>query len=498
MNTVKTGSILPVFGAAAVAFALSAPASQVFEVSDVTGLTNAFKQVSADGDEIRLAPGVYDVGDLAMEANSNLSLPKKHVGCVLSGTGAGPGETVIAGKGKDSGSGRGVISPWSSDFTISNLTIAGGCSAVNGGGISEGAALLVDCVISNNYSAKQGGGSYKTSAVRCIYVGNSSDTMGGGGVFDGCYTENCTFMSNSVKAAYNVFGGGLSGGTHTNAEFYGNVAAMCGGAYNATFVGGRFVGNRSTPGSYGPYGSAVGSCTVSGTYFEDNVSTQASGTDKGEIAKSSNFIDCTFGAHAGKDSTFLTCTFDRCKVNGVMNSGSGSRAILSGCTAKNTLFANTSNAAASYGLAAKSSSLYNCTIANHTNRNVNTYSIVTDGTMVNCIITGTYPRDIASGCKVVMTNCIWETQSGDPSASSVGGHWLNGEDIRYANPGKGDYSLQPGSRAINFGWRDPAYLTFLGDKDLAGRRRVNVKDGVGVIDCGAYEYSPSGLMLIFR
>jgi len=133
---------------------------------------------------------------------------------------------------------------------ISGLTIAGGNSATNGGGISNGGTLtLTNCMLSGD-SATNGGGIYNNGTLtltNCTLSGDSA-TNGGGIYNNGTLTlTNCTLSGDSATN-----GGGIANGgtlTLTNSTLTANRAGAGGGLYTLgsstlvnTIVAGNFQG----------------------------------------------------------------------------------------------------------------------------------------------------------------------------------------------------------------------------------------------------------------
>ena len=127
--------------------------------------------------------------------------------------------------------------------TISGLTITGGNTANNGGGLYNdgGTATLTNCTVSGNTTAP------------------SSPSGYGGGLFNlnGTVTlTNCTVSEN-----YSYYGGGLDNlnGTATlkNCTVSGNSAGTGGGVYNGGSTGTATLNNTSVSGNTAAFGGGI-------------------------------------------------------------------------------------------------------------------------------------------------------------------------------------------------------------------------------------------------
>jgi len=127
--------------------------------------------------------------------------------------------------------------------SISGLTISGGKTTGNGGGLynNGGTATLTNCTVSGN-SASNGGGLWSCGTAmltNCTVSGNSASGYFGGGLYNhGTATlTNCTVSGNSagfVGGLYNSFGSSRT--TLTNTIVAGNTgfSDIGFGAYSGT------------------------------------------------------------------------------------------------------------------------------------------------------------------------------------------------------------------------------------------------------------------------
>jgi CSLREA domain-containing protein len=178
----------------------------------------------------------------------------------------------------------GVLSITSGTVTISGLTIDGGSTDTQGGGISNGGTLtLSGCVVTGNKSAHAGGGIYNAGRVTLndsTVSGNSSTgSEGGGGLYNAgsanATVGNSIVTNNSANAGggiYNASGSvvTVSGSTISANKNFGVRGA---GVYNAgslTVTNSAVSGNGSStslgdgPGIYNDRTCVVTNSTISG------------------------------------------------------------------------------------------------------------------------------------------------------------------------------------------------------------------------------------------
>ncbi len=171
--------------------------------------------------------------------------------------------------------------------SMSGLTITGGATSGDGGGVANfGTLTLTNCTVSGN--AAGGGGGYFAS-------GN------GGGVFNASTATltNCTVIGNSASGYF--FGGG-GGGVSTGAAF-GNAGTMP----TTTLTNCKIMGNSaSAGGGVANYGiTTLNNCTISSNSAADGVG--------GGVLSSVGF---------GSPS-FATITLNNCTISGNTASAGG-------------------------------------------------------------------------------------------------------------------------------------------------------------------------------
>ena len=150
--------------------------------------------------------------------------------------------------------------------SLVGLTITGGSTEENGGGIySRGPLTVTNCVLSGN-SAENGGGIYSdqtTLAVANSTLSNNSAVVNGGGFYNYDSTVTLANSTLSSNAAEEYGGGACNRGrlTAINSAFSGNSAESGGGMSN----------------TYGDGTYDYGTPTVTNCTFSDNLATGGTG-----------------------------------------------------------------------------------------------------------------------------------------------------------------------------------------------------------------------------
>lgn len=172
-------------------------------------------QIAEDGGTIRVAAGVYEPFDTADKVLRILG-------------DSGSAATVVDGGGTNRcaylGPGIGLGSTLSG-FTLRNGRANGSIPEEGGFGGGAHGGTLLDCVVRNNAATRAGGGLARSSARRCMILGNfveGPDQGDGGGAFL-AELRSCLVASNAVLAAgFTARGGGLYGGTAAQCTIVGN------------------------------------------------------------------------------------------------------------------------------------------------------------------------------------------------------------------------------------------------------------------------------------
>jgi hypothetical protein len=154
--------------------------------------------------------------------------------------------------------------------TVSNCVITGN-TANDGGGVGSAlyvSGLLVDCIISNNFSVANGGGAWLVTLTNCVVTGNASASTGGGAY--GSTLNNCIVSNNSAI----LFGGGVGQCRVSHSIIISNLVSgggLGGGAYGGTLNNCTLAGNAGG-GAYG--GAYAGSflCTLNDCLLTGNLS----------------------------------------------------------------------------------------------------------------------------------------------------------------------------------------------------------------------------------
>ena len=247
-----------------------------------------------------------------------------------------------------------------------------------------------------------------------------------------------------------IDGGGVTRcatfGTSTNTVLYGfglvnGYADQCGGgSYYGTLVNCTLSGNSAYYDGGGSYYGVLNNCILSGntvTYYNG----EGGGSNHGTLNNctlSGNSATCGGGSYYG--------TLNNCTLSG--NS-------------------------ATYGGGAYGGTLDNCTLSGNSARYDGGGSYY--GTLNNCIIWGNAaPTSNAVYRSTCSYSCLDETVSGTGNIFT---------DPLFADPEKGDYSLQSTSPCIDTGANEYA----AGDTDIMGNPRIIN----GTVDMGSYEFDPS-------
>ena len=193
--------------------------------------------------------------------------------------------------------------------SLSGLTISGGSSTGNGGGLyNDGTATLTNCTVSGNSAEGDGaavanGTTATLTIVACTISDNTASGLsgyGGGVANSGTATlANCTISGNSA-----VDGGGLwnSGAaatlTLTDSTISGNSAGSGGGLWNSgttatlTLTDCTISGNNATGG--GLYNGAYADCDAHrhdrSREHRVNVTSDIAGTAAGEVTGTYNLV----------------------------------------------------------------------------------------------------------------------------------------------------------------------------------------------------------------
>lgn len=512
------------------AFSLFAAARKPMDVpvDTVEKLVEAIGN-AVSGDRILLAPKTYDLTGVRMskEGDSGYAHLLVSTKCTIAGTGSRRDDTILKGAGNtdcEAGFPLKVLYVSAAGTVISNLTITGGYDTKSkkfGGGVTyaNGGNLVVDCIISNNYTTSSGGGlggKYSTvhtvdrvSAIRCLFVGNGADGCGGAMTCRGSYTLDCVFSNNWTKSS----GGAVMSGSHFGSKFYDNwcysqTAGQGGGAvgrdyvndafiYHGSCVDCVFVGNGYT--NKAVTGAAIYRATaVSNCFFAANHCE----TSNAMIAGVPIVSHCTFADHVDVP-VMMRCSDVPVEVDSCVftNNAVGTDGFFycDPLVVRNSLFVN--NQISGHYCRSGDCDFQNCTFVGNTGA---TTFLSSDCSAVNCVFAGNSPYEIPESASYIpyMTNCLWTSQvkTNDTMttrlAAKCSGTSRLVADVKFKDPANGDYSPK-GIRSplYNAGYEDDAYLAALGKTDCAGGERRKFDK----IDIGAFEMQEKqGLTVIFR
>ena len=556
-------SLLRTGACAAVAFLLAPVAQAAYEatieapngVGDVVALTNALAQANALTDSARasariwLKPGLYNLSGVYMTSSSHLRFKVSASG-MIAGLGEKPKDTILLGGGEAEAhrvlalAGGGNYG-W---MTVSNLTVTGGWTSGDGGGISgNGTSRYRHLIVSNNYAAGSngggGGGCMRGRAEYCLFADNSVGTGNRGGA--GHWTDggggqmatfvqgawHCTFSNNvlpNVGGALRLAGKCIGCTFIDNKANYGGAVVVptvtftwCANIFTNTteILDCTFIGNKLSAWGHGSavHNSAGKNVAISNCVFTAN---DTPGIDGSGVVYKGNLTDCIITNNVRPQHILYDCNLTRCLVANNTTSGNSAHndyASTQGAyTNVNCIFLN--NLQQSYGHVTVNKVVINCSyIGNISNNGGNYGGICTRCRMWNTLLfdnwtddskTSQYASDIRAhdsngDLPLVMTNCVFATCDSyvklDANGYVTNAGVANTRKIanmKFADAANGDYTPTTRSAAYDAGCQEPWLLSLVGDKDLAGNPRVFGKR----VDIGAYECQKlkPGVMLIFR
>ena len=550
MNTYIRSSVKSLIGfSVAAALATSAHAALTFTipapngVGDVVALTNAFQQLDAAGFNGRmgarvwLEPGVYDLSGVYMESVSHLLLSNCH-NVLVAGLGNGPGDTILLGGGEAEA--RRVLNCGGSNYdwlTISNLTVTGGWTTGNGGGIQgSGSVRYIDLVVSNNYAkgawGAGGGGILRGRAINCLFADNRTDNWGGGFFCDGGGGQdakfvqgswNCVFTNNTA-ASYGggQFGAGKCiGGTFIDNRAVHGGAFACNSGAAFTWHGGRFTNETEITGcifsgnhhTQWGHGTAIHNLSANSRPLISvaNCVITANIDDHGGngVVNGCEMTDCTFTGNTRPSCLIYNCNLTRCLVAENTRTSSGdtfdNNSPAGAYTNVNCLYIR--NVDSAYGNLTIGKVLVNCTYAENINKGGGNYGgFIRNCPSWNCLFAGNtiggIRRDIryqynGFTSDLALTNCVITATYDDVSETFPGlANCRITKQIKVADEANSNYAPTTGSPLYDKAAQDAWILSLVGDRDLAGNRRVFGEGlDIGAFECQAY---PPALKIIVR
>ncbi|MDD4019564.1 MAG: right-handed parallel beta-helix repeat-containing protein, partial [Kiritimatiellae bacterium] len=355
------------------------------------------------------------------------------------------GATSASSKWSTGGGGLAINS---ASVTATNCVIRN-CKALRGGGVYYG--VLRDCVVSNNVAEDSGGGNDNGTRYNCLFCNNTA--MYGGGVFWGYY-YNCVIRDNTATRK----GGGAMGNPQYGWALYDCV----------------IENNTAGESGGGVYDAILTRCTVRDNTCVGNGGGVALGTYTETLIDSNT-------ASNGSGGGVYQATLYRCKVLSNVQTGSGGGGGMVQGSAYSSLFAG--NSAKSIG-GTWGVNLYGCTVAGNTAALENGPGIHYGGeTIYNSVAFGNTGGQNVDLCDLTAVSTVSNTVAGSADLAHPGVALVPAGAPVFADPTQGDFTLCPGSAAINAG--DNALNPASNTLDLAGAPRIRL----GTIDAGAYEYA---------
>ncbi|MGD0737559.1 MAG: Ig-like domain repeat protein, partial [Terracidiphilus sp.] len=240
--------------------------------------------------------------------NGTLTVPTN---TTITGATAGSGSTLtnlvtVDGNGDSSQPSSTVFSVTGAGTSINNLTITGGFSASNGGGIlNSGVLTLTNSSIEDNGTNSNGGGIYNTGTLTVVGSTLAANSAGlNGGAIDNENTGMLTVIYSTIadNTAQNAYAGGIFVGSGTSTIINSSIAR------NSLFVGSGGISNAGGTGTVTLANNIVsqnGSLTdIEGTY------TDKGGNDiglfNGSVINDPNFLALNIlGNYGGPTETML-------------------------------------------------------------------------------------------------------------------------------------------------------------------------------------------------
>jgi Right handed beta helix region len=388
---------------------------------------------AAPGDFIVVSNGIYNTGGSAVYGVQTNRMVVD-VPVTVQGL-SGAGFTLIEGYPYYPGIRCAYLT---SGATLIGLTLTNGAayyddypSTDDGGGVccADTSATLLNCIITGNWAANSGGGSFSGTLINCILTNNLTLVQGGGACF-GVISNSLLVDNYSIENVRENFGGGACSNTLYNCVLAQNWSTYAGGgAYSCVLSNCTLSGNWATNSGGGTY-----ACTLTNCVFFGNHATNGGG------AADSLLVNCTLTNNsAWNGGASASNTLDNCLLahNVATNEGGGVFAgtlnnciILSNSASQyggGAIFGTLSNCtltgnSAYYGGGACSNALNNCTVAYNT---ANYGGGVDGGILNNCTINNNSATfgggGGAFGAVLNFCNLFNNHIVGEPGAVAAGG-----------------------------------------------------------------------------
>jgi hypothetical protein len=382
---------------------------------------------------------------------------------------------------------------------ISGVTITGGSTTGNGGGLdNQGIVDLLDCTLSGNSASGNGGALYnngQTTLIDCTIDDNSAGAAGSFGRGGGLANERigymtltgCTISGNTAGSV--GFGGGLyNDGTANLADctISNNLAVNSGSGSD----GGGVDSASSVP-------LNLTDCTITGNTASDGGGVMAS------FRVSVDLTDCTVdgnsaASYGGGVCAFGTANLDGCTIDGNSAAGAGggvevgySQATLTNCT----ISGNSSPEGGGLDNYA-TAQLTSCTISGNTGSvggglsNDSYPNAPPMATLTDTIVAGnTLPGGAASDIGGAGSNNVTGTYNliGTGGSGAISGG-TDGNQVGVADPGLGALANNGGlTQTIALQTGSPAIGAGIGTGAPTTDQRGMPRPSTGSIDIGAFE-----------
>ena len=210
---------------------------------------------------------------------------------------------------------------------LDGFTITEGNAINGGGGIrrENGGATIVNCLITANHSASNGGGVWSNGPVNlinCSFIGNTCGDRGAGAYLSQGTPVNCYFSGNSAGRGGGLFCNGNEGAT--DCIFEGNSANEGGGVAslgNVKLLRCSFIGNDSVNdgGAFYAFGNSANTYMIDCDFIGNSAGASAGGVSnvRGGFSR---YFGCRFIDNDGTSGGGLfdgsLCLVTNCLFNG--------------------------------------------------------------------------------------------------------------------------------------------------------------------------------------